>query len=198
MPSLDKIVAAVNTSIQTGNFKTRRFQASKYYGIADPVKTTGEDSEKMEPMIIDDNGECTKVIYDDTQAFQIFHVVDDIEYEQADPNYGNAGETMQETAYMRLVFAGNRTRLKVRPEELIAAVILDIPKEFTPGDAQLLALNNVIIETGAVESDPYKVFGANWQGIKTFVKPATVMFSIKYKIITQFTKPCFVLCPPTN
>lgn len=198
MPALSQIVTIINNSFVTGQFSTRKYQIAKYFGITDPVKTTMEDMDKIEPMIIDDNGECIKVVYDDTQAFQIFHKLDTIDYKIADPDYGFPGTTMEEAANMKLIFFGNRKRLQTRAEDLIAAVALDMPKEFSTAQIQTLGLNSCVIEIGDVESDPYKVFSEEWSGIDTFVKPETILFSIRYKIIDTYNKNCFLLCGPEN
>jgi hypothetical protein len=195
MPNLDGIVTLINNALAAGNFSTRKFQPSAYYQIVDDVKTTGADDEKIEPMIVFTNGECKKMVYDDTNAFQIFHKLNDVSYSLGDLDYGPPGTTMQETASMELIFVGNRKRLQVRPEDVAAAIMMDMPKEFTAAIAQTLMLNTCIISTDEVETDPYKVWAENWQGTKSFVKPETILVSVKYKIIDEYNRKCWSLCP---
>jgi hypothetical protein len=160
MPNLDGIVTLINNALAAGNFSTRKFQPSAYYQIVDDVKTTGADDEKIEPMIVFTNGECKKMVYDDTNAFQIFHKLNDVSYSLGDLDYGPPGTTMQETASMELIFVGT-----------------------------------CVISTDEVETDPYKVWAENWQGTKSFVKPETILVSVKYKIIDEYNRNCWSLCP---
>lgn len=195
MPNLDSITTLINSALQSGQFKSRRFQAAKFYEIADPIKTTGEDKERREPYIIDDDGEGTSVVYDDTQALQVYHVVDTIDYKIADPDdYGKPGTTMEETANMRMIFIGSRKRIKVRPENVIAAAIIDFPKEFTPAEVTANGMNSCIIQMQDVESDPYIVWGDQFIGTDFSLGTDTIAFSIKYKIVDTYNKNCFTLC----
>lgn len=195
MPNLDSICSLINSSLQTGNFASRRFQAAKFYEIADPIKTTGEDKERIEPYIIDNDGEGESVVYDDTQALQVYHVVDTIDYQIADPDdYGKPGTTMQETANMRMIFIGSRKRMKVRTENTIAAAVMDFPKEFTPTQVTALGMNSCIIQMQDVESDPYTVWEDQFKGTEYGLGTDTTAFSIKYKIIDTYNKNCFSLC----
>lgn len=194
MPALNEITQIINANLANKNFSTRKFQGAAYYAIADQVKTTG-DEDKIEPMIIDDQGECTKMVYNDNYPFQIFHLIDTINYAIADPDYGPVGTTMEETANMTLVFVGNKKRLQTRSEDIAAAIMMDMPKEFQPSDINIYNLNSCIFETEDVETDPYKVWSQLWQGTKSFVKPETILITLKYKIITTYNRNCWKLCP---
>ncbi len=195
MPNLDAIVTLINTSMQTGNFKSRRFQSAKFFTIADPIKTTGEDNERREPYIIDNNGEGVAVVPDDTYGLQVYHVADSLAYQIADPDdYGTPGTTMQETANMRMVFWGRRGKLKVRLEDVIAASAMDFPKEFLPSDLTPLGMNSCRIEMGEVDSDPYSVWDKEFQGTEFQLGTDTILFDISYKIIDTYNRSCFNLC----
>jgi hypothetical protein len=195
MPALDQITANINTAMQNGNFNTRKFQIAKYYNITDVVKTSTTEGDKLQPYVIDDSGNCINVVYDDKYNFQVFHVVDNITYKQADPNYGNPGQTMEETAEMILIFFGNRKKLMVRPEDIAAAICMDIPKELPLSFIQPLGMNSVVIETNIIETDPYIVWNNQWQGTTSFVKPETILLAVKYTIVSTYNKNCFKLCP---
>ncbi len=195
MPNLDNITSLINASMQAGNFSSRRFQAAKFFPIADPIKTTGEEKERTEPYIISNEGEGESVVYDDTQALQIYHIVDSLEYSIANPDdYGTPGTIMQETANMRMIFIGSRRRIKVRTEDIIAASAMDFPKEFAPSQVSALSMNSCIIEMQDVESDPYKVWEDQFIGTEYSLGTDTTAFWIRYKIIDTYNKSCFKLC----
>jgi hypothetical protein len=202
MPQLDALVSLIDTSFQTGNFDARRFQIAKYYGIAYRVKTKSQDQEKIEPMTVDNSGNGVPVVYSDKWNLQVYHTIEDIDYKQAEPNYGPPGMTMEENASMRIVFIGNRRKLQVRPEDIAAAMIIDIPKQFLSPVVTPLGMSSVVITTGDVETDPYKVWAELYEGVNSFINPEIMMISIKYNIISTYNKGCSTLCSiegePTN
>ena len=194
MPQLNALVDLINTSFETDIFNTRKFQIAKYFGIIDRVKTKTVDNEKIEPMVIDTNGECHKVVYNDKYNLQVYHLVESITYAQAEPNYGPPGMTMEETANMKCIFIGNRKKLQVRPEEISAFMLMDIPKQFLSSIVTPLGMSSVVITTDDVEIDPYKVWADQYDGLDSFIKPEIIMISIKYKIISTYNKNCAQLC----
>lgn len=198
MPNLDSIVTRINDSMQTNGFKSRKFQGSLYLGIADEVKTIdGEDDarvETIEPGVIDNDGEVTDVSYDDNYPLVIFHRVMDLKYEVAPENYGPPGTTMQETASMKVVVGGSRSRVQTNENNIIASVALDFPKEFTPTVVSTLGMNSCIIEMGQVNPHIYSVWDEHWKGIPCTLGPNIFLFSIDYQVISTYNKNCFNLC----
>ena len=194
MPNLDVICGLINTSLKAGNFKSRRFQAAKYYLIADPIKTIETDKETTSPYIIDSNGEAIELTFDDTNAFQIYHKVDTTDYKLADLDYGKPGTTMNEVANMRMIFMGSRKRMQVTLENIIAAVAVDFPKEFNQTVVGTLGANRCVIEMGSVNSDPYSVWSQEFVGVEYGLTTDSVMFSLSYKIDSDYNKACFNLC----
>lgn len=194
MPNLDSICGIINTALQADQFGTRRFQASAWYNIADPLRTTGEN-ETTQPVIIDNEGEGKSVVFDDTNALQVFHRINSISYKIADPDYGNPGTTTEETANMRMIFVGSRRRLKTRPENVMAGAAMDFPKELNSSVITSLGMNSLIIEMGDIDLDPYSVWNTEWQGSDFELDSDTFLFSLKYTIISTFNKSCFSICP---
>ena len=194
MPNLNSISLMINGYLQSGAFNSNRYQNGKYYGIADPIKTVVNDAEMMNYNYIDNNGEAESVVMDDRYPFVIFHRVMNISYKNADPEYGDSGETMEETADMRLVFFGQRLRMKTRPENVIAAIAMNIPKEFTATDISALQINSLVVEMGDVNHDPYQVWNDNFQGTEFALDTDTVGVAISYRIVSTFNKCCFSIC----
>lgn len=195
MPNLNSITNMINVTLKSGNFKGMKFQSSDWNGISDPVETDkGEGNVIMQPMIVDDQGECKMLVFDDVFNMVVFHKVEGLDYEVADPNYGKPGTTIQETAQMKMIFSADRSKLLIRPEDMIAAAVMDIPKEFLPTDISPLGLNSCVIEMGSVNKDPYSVWEENWKGVKFPLSPEDLLFSISYKIVSTFNKCCFSFC----
>lgn len=194
MPAQNDIALLINASLKANNFKSQRFQSGAYFGIAEPIKEISEDGEKTAPYIIDDTGEGTTVVYNDTCPFTVFHRLETPEYNIPVDDYGKPGTTMQETSNMRLVFTGSRGRMKIRPENVAAAIAMDFPKEFTPAQITSLGLNSCIIEMGSVIVDPYTVWSQEWIGHEYDLDTDTIMISVNYRIVSTYNKLCFSLC----
>lgn len=194
MPNLNSIAQLINTALSVGNFSTRKFQSGSFNLIADPIKTIDEKGETSSPYIIDNSGEAIELTFDDTNQFQVYHKIDNLEYKLADLDYGAPGTTMNEVSNMRLIFIGSRNRMKVTLDNVIAAINIDFPKEFLPSDITALQMNKCIIEMGTVIKDPYQVWNEEFQGIPYDFNTDTIMFSVSYKIDSDYNKACFKLC----
>lgn len=185
----------INAELVADEFASNRFQAAKFSGIAERIKITGEEIERYEVAVIDNDGEAETVCIDDTYSLQVYHRVDSISYPYVpDNDYGKPGHTMTEEANMRMIIFGDRSRLKVRPENLVAAAVVDFPKEIAPVVITPLQLNSCIIEIGDIDTDPYNVWDKEFTGSKMELDTNTCLCEIRYKIITTYNKNCFQIC----
>lgn len=195
MPNINGIVSLINTALQAGQFANRRFQPCQYYGIADPVKITGEDSgDRTEPQIIDNDGEAISLVFDDNNAVQVYHQQDNISYEIAPVDYGKPGTTMREIVDMRLIFAANRSRVQTDNLSCASAIAMDFPKEFTAAQLTATGNNYGIIEMGEVETNPYSVWESEFPGSPFGLNLNTIFISVKYKLTLEYNKNCFSIC----
>ncbi len=194
MPALNEIAILINTALKTGHFKAQRFNPTRFNALADPIrKTDKEGKETTTPNIISDNGEATELVFNDKFSAQGYHRLISPSYDLADPAYGKPGKDMAEIANMKFVFMGNRAKMKVRQEDVIAAVAFDFPKEFSAAQYQPLGLTSCIIEMGAVEENPYDVFVSEWDNHEYALTTSSILFAMNYKIISTYNK-CFQIC----
>lgn len=195
MPALNAITSLINTALSTGGFSGNKFDSAKYNAIAEVIKTFDKEGETEAIYIVDDDGEAKELVYDDTNIIQIFHKVENLSYQVAEPNdYGNPGTTMQENASLKMVFFANRKRIRTRFEQVVAAAVMSFPKEFTATQISPLLLINCTIDMGDVNTDAYSVWGENWPGSEFGLKPGDVLFSINYRVVSNYNKNCFTLC----
>ncbi len=194
MPGLNQICRIINQSLQEGYFSNRRFNPTRFNGIADPLRTVSDDEKEVTtPTIIDNNGEGKEIVYNDQFSAQCYHRLISPVYSMPDPEYGKAGTTMQETANMKMIFMGDRSQMKQRQEEIIAAVIFDFPKEFVSAQFTPLGLTSCVIEMGDVEANMFDVFISEWNGREYDLTTSSILFAVNYKIINTYNK-CFEIC----
>lgn len=188
MPHLSTIVADINTALQANPFIGEKYQHAQWNGIADSQLRTADN--KTFPVIVTSAGEETSLTIDDTFNLQFYHCLDRLNYSIA-PNsdYGKPGTVMQEDAGMQLIFLGDRQSSGLRPEDLIAALALWLPKELT-----ISQLGSCVIVMGDVNIDSMKVFANQYPGSEYKLKPSQFMASISYRIISTYNKTCYTIC----
>lgn len=194
MPNLNAISLLINASLQAGHFKSQRFNPTRFNGLADPIrKVNKEGTETTTPTIITNKGEGDEVVFNDKYSAQCFHRLINTQYDIPDEPMGFPAREMKEIANMKMVFMGDRAKMKVRQEDVIAAVAFDFPKEFLPATVQSLELTSCVIEMGTVDSEPYEVFVQEWNGHNYSLTTSSILFAINYKITSTYAK-CFTIC----
>lgn len=194
MPNQNAICNMINAYFQANSFSTMRFQSGDWNGIAEQAKTIEESGESIVPAILDLNGEGKNLMYDDTYPFRAYHRMLSVNYSDDDTEYGNPGQTMKEISEMKLVFIGSRFKMGTRPENVIAALEMDFPKEFKPSDLTPLGLNKCTIEMSDVSYDMYSIWAEEFAGNDFALPIDTIAISLRYRITILFEKCCFNIC----
>jgi hypothetical protein len=196
MPKLSQIAAIINTEIQTNVLNTSRFQTAKYFEIADIVKDVKEDVEIFYPVIIDNDGECTSVIVDDTYPLQIYHRILSLSNEvYATDNYGDENQVLKETAKMSMVIISDRHVIQMSSEDLLSLIAVNLPGKLT--GLQLLTNNLIsanIYADGDCIIDNEEVYNREYNLGEYLLKPSSMMYALSYTIETVFDKKCFPNC----
>lgn len=192
MPSLDSIVTQINTDLIASQFKGKKFQKGSFNGIVELIKSTLEGETK--PGIVADNGNVTKTIFTDSESFIAYHRVLDLEYADADDDFGDL-DLLKETASMKLVMcATTRDVVEVTKEEMVAGIGFGMPREFTKAFRDALTIRSIIINPGSFELDKSVVWGAEFGIEQALYKTNTILVSYEYQIVTEMKRDCFVLC----
>lgn len=194
MPNQNAICNMINAYLKANSFSTMKYQTGDWNGIAEPVRTVEESGESVIPAVIDLYGEAKNLMYDDTFPFRAYHRMTSVSYTTEDGEYGNPGETMQETSDFKFVFIGSRTKMGTRPENVIAAIEKDFPKEFYPNDLNQLSINKCVIEMGDVSYDQYSIWNEEFTGNGFALPIDTIAIQVRYRMIILFDKCCFNIC----
>jgi hypothetical protein len=195
MPNLNAICTIINNAMIADQFASRRFQACEWDLIANTVLVTGEGEDRYEMQIIDNSGEGKTVTFDDVNSIQVYHKIESLKYNIPDSgDYGIPGTWKEEIAEMKMIFFGSRRKAKARPEDIAAAAMSDFPMEISKADTLALGLQTCRMELGEIEMNPYTVWEEEFSGVTYPLDTDTYAFSIKYNIVTTFTKTCFRLC----
>lgn len=194
MPNQNAICNMINAYFQANSFSTMKFQSGDWNGIAEQVRTAEETGENITPAVLDLEGEGKNMMFDDTYPFRAYHRMLSVNYSDDETEYGNPGTTMREISEMKLVFIGSRFKMGTRPENVIAALEMDFPKEFKPIDISPLGLNKCVIEMGDVIYDPYAIWNEEFSGNDFSLPTDIIAISLRYRLHILFEKCCFNFC----
>lgn len=196
MPKLRQIIPILNTTIKAGGFTAKRFQKGSFDGIAELIKRGEGEEEQKFPVLVANDGICTDVGINDTKPFQVYHRI--LSLNGTDPEDGNNfGDqlTVAEEASMRLVVIGDRNRLELAPEDIMAGINLWLPRDLASSVAKSLDLESVQIIPGAINLNMQEVFEEEYPGTAFNLPPNSIMAYMDYQIISEYNKNCFSICP---
>ncbi len=191
MPQLREIVSVINTSLQGGNFATRKFQDGKWYNIAEFITREEQDKVTKFPVIIDDFGECTEVVPNDTYPIQFYHRILGI-LPTDDPivDFGNFGNSITEVDEMVLIVIGDRKKTNVTRENIASAIWAQFPREITT----VANLQSCLIEPLEINNDRESVWNGEFDNVDFELEPQQYIISLRYRITAIYSKNCFTLC----
>ena len=191
MPSLHKITVFINDTIKA-NLTKKPFKGSIYKGITEAVVDDVDGNSK--PCIVDNDGQATSVIINDVYPMQIYHKTISIRYNEAENNYGKPGNTTEEEANMQLVFIGNRNKLNLTKENIIALLAVFFPKNVKTTDVSSPDFLSCSISIGTAELNTRTVYNNEYGNIDFNLPPNYVMMSLPYTVVTSYNKSCIVVC----
>jgi hypothetical protein len=196
MPNLMGVVTIINAALQASSFSTQKFQGGQWNNIAEFVKeSSGENTIIRRPVVVSDDGSCSNVSVDDSFPLVVYHRTVNLEYsDPEDWDFGDAGMIKREVASMVLIFFADRNRLNVTAENAVAAISMDIPDYLTNAQISALQLMSCRTEVESANINKYEVFEQEYDTVEYGLKPNSIMVSVPYKIISEYSPNCFDLC----
>ena len=183
-----EIVAIINTSL-SAQFSAARFQKGSIDGIAELIRTsTGE----IKPSIVDSYGEARTLVVDDTKPFQIYHRLTGSQFEQTEEGFGDVNHITQ-TSELILIVIGDKTRLQLEKENIIAGIASGFPLQLTKDQLNTLSLTSCDLVPGTFNVNR-EIVWQNEYNTDFKLKPGYFMFSFAYSIVTTFKQSCFAIC----
>lgn len=195
MAKLHQIVAEINTRLTQsgGQFDSKRFQKGRFSGIAELItKVDKKDIRQTFPAIIDNNGDATKLMMDDSFPFELYHRHLTSTVTEVEQDFGDR-VLREETANMLMIVMGDRNRLKLTKEDIITGINLGMPVEL----GQTFLTTNSLVGANIVQGD----FNLNKEEVwnsefntEVMVKPNNILFSLNYSVVTKTWAICIEIC----
>jgi hypothetical protein len=192
MAKENEIVDEINSRLQSRVFASKRFQKGSFDGIAELVKTE-EEGDTM-PGIIAEDGEVSYLGIDDTKPFQVYHRL-----LSSTPEYDSTGDFgepkgLKITANMLMVVVGDRFRLQLTREDIMAGIAAGMPLEISQTLLNTLNIKSCNIVPGQFNTDRETVYREEYHTKEYLLKTNSIMFSFSYQIVTYIDQTCFELC----
>ena len=171
--TIENIVKETNeTILRQLKSKTGEDLPAHTYGIAFPIHLKDEESGDSVTAIIGIDGVLNYVMSDDSIAFGLYHRLRSKSYKET-KGFGDA-DLDTETSDMSLIVWGFSNRLGMGAIDFEREII--IPS--IPPKASLIAS----------DFDAYRVVNGEFKGINYLFKPDEFIFSVKYKVESQFDR----------
>lgn len=194
MAKLLEIVQEINILLKTEQFADKRFQKGVFSDIAELIERKDGDIVQTFPAIVDNEGIITKLMIDDSKAFQLYHrhvgtSFDEIETED---DFGDR-VSRQVTDNMLMVILADRNQIKLTKEEIITGVQLGMPLELGKTFRDTNSLESVEITPGVFELDRKAIWESEFTSV-VFLKPNYIVMRFPYDVTTIAKKGCIMIC----
>lgn len=189
MPSITKIVDAINEVIRTEAQNESAFQKIQLYGIAQPILTSADSGEVVEPGVVDDREDHTLMVYDDRAHLAIYHRSKSKTYTTEAPGFGN-GTQRRFVQDMGMIVMGNRSELKMSPETLEQVLASYIPSRLSKEETTALKMGTLFFDVTGANLDPMAVFRQEIQGKPYRLSEENILLEIRYRITGVIRSGC--------
>jgi hypothetical protein len=175
------------------------------YGIAEPsqvndgfdARTTAGVRTKVQPCIINLDGEGTPVTFDDSYFLTLYHrVFSEAITGQAGRAFGNkAQDFVVSRADCELVVTAQRVKVKMNPRILAGQIFAMFPSnQITITDTSNNKLGVASVLVSSINFDSLAIFGRDYRGAEYYVSESLILIGIRYTIESHFRKECFNNC----
>ena len=202
MPFLKQQIDIINAKISEAALADKRFDGSQINGLASLANYKEGDKVLTAPVIMDNNYEPKWVGLDDTFPAIIYHRAVGVSYSQINNSsqFGRGVNKLQQTCDMLMIVFGKYERLKLTSEQfeaLIAASFPDLVEQELIAPFKLDSMLVTLVGSNLVGA---QVYAGEYGGLPVYISAEDILFSVRYRIETQFRKNCFAICdcPPAG
>lgn len=195
MPRLDDIVTKINETIADEQFKDKRWQKGKFYGVAEKREKDSGDETDEYPAIVAQNGDATRIALDEKYPFWLYHRIEDTDVENFIDNedFGEA-KFVKVTYNMVLVLWGNRKKLQLRRDQVLAGLLSGFPAHLVRTDVAAWDLYGVDLTFTGANINAKEVYEQEFTTEKLALRSNHIMIAFEYDCAVTFRQGCFDVC----
>jgi hypothetical protein len=199
MPYLDKIVSTINQGIINDSLKGIAPAKINACCIAETMldvreDETGKTVNLRYPALIDNDGEVTMIMVDDSYDIIFYHKVETITNALAPKSsYGDSYGNLLETANMSLIVMAFRNKVR-KPAWWFESAIKDQAKDTIKlNTAENIFLQRSVIRFGNSSFDKLSLLQREYSEV-ALNYPNIIVLELKYSIQSIWKKGCFLNC----
>ena len=194
MPYLKKIVECINEDLKASTVKGNPLQNSLLGGIARTVSITSTDDNGditiKKPVEFKDGREVNH-LPDDRFAFQSYHKINGITYEDSKTDYGDGGNDVNEKASMQMIVFADEVKLNLSMEDLAHLINVGFPTTIKASRVCKEDIKKVSIRIDSVNTDSEQLYKGETGLGEYGLKPQSIYMSLSYTIETVSVKNCY-------
>ena len=194
MAKLHQIISQINTDLTQagGQFDSKKFQKGRFSGIAELITKVDKDQRQTFPAIVDNSGDTTKLMMDDSYPFELYHRHLSSTVTEVEEDFGDR-VLREETANMLMIVMGDRQRLKLTKEDIITGINLGMPVELGQTFLTANSLVGVNIIQGDFNLNKEEVWNSEFN-TEVGIKPNSILFSLNYSVVIKTWTTCIEIC----
>jgi len=195
LSKINDIVNLINATLEASTLTNKRFQKGELLGLAELVTKDDTTGKTTVPLILDNDGEGTEVMLNDTLPFQAYHRITEISVATNDDDSYGDGDTHTEETKMKMIIFSNRRIMQFQQDDIITAINVGFPVSLSK--TQLATLGNwfsqVDFEVENIDIDKEAVWSGEF-GFSNSLPPFYYTFSVNYKIQSHIMAGCYDIC----
>lgn len=200
MPYSSEIVNMIDAAILETALTDARFDSRQFAGLTQQAVFRMGDKVIILPATITTMGEMAQVTPDDNYNIQTYHRIVSNVYGELDASeqYGDNNNAQASRMECIMTVIGFTKKLNLTVDQIEALFVAGFPNMVPKAFVQSLQMNRITVQILSSNFNSYEIFNNEFRGESYFLKPESVMFQIRYRVESIFTKGCFQICdcPP--
>lgn len=196
MPFLKQQIELINAALTTAIFADKRFAGSQINGLAALANYKDGDVVKTSPFVMDRNNEPQQVGLDDSFPCIVYHRLLGLNYTQVNntSQFGRGVNKQVQVADMLLVAYGRFAPLRITSEQFEALIAAGFPDEVASALLAPYKLDRMLVTLQGSNMLSQQVYAGEYGGLPVYISAEDILFSVRYRIETDFRKNCFSIC----
>ena len=184
MPLNDQLVKLINDQLSP------LFPGARIEGIAETILRNENGKAEMFPAIIDNKGNVSQMVVDDTDYLAIYHKLNGNTYTNSTRQYGKEEAERPGAGWLYDSFC-RQDRVDKTPQQMEGILVKNFPDLL---ETSIDGVYRAEVKLKSTNLDTNKVFSGSHQGFNPFISSDHYLIRVNYTIEITFDKNCIDIC----
>jgi len=193
MPYVKEQIDIINTALETGTLKDKRFSGSRYMANVRDITTSLDGGNIVEPAAVNEYAQATKATPNDDYPLCIYHRVNNTIYNDNIEQYGDNNPLLDQLLDCSMIVYGKVTRLNLTPEMLEAVIVSGFPTAIK----STIFPYGLLMMTVSVKSsttDQQAIWNQEYKNVPLSLSQEDIYIKVNYLITSRYKKDCVAIC----